>query len=244
MIAPLRISKETIARLPAIDVAYSLEFKSKQRTMDNSLKSYVYGDDGTLNGDAIQESWFPTDTHYDFFISHAHGDEKEAKRLASWLYCKFNLTSFIDSQIWGSADSLQRHIDDSICEKTNKGITYKQTQDSSAHVHAMLTMALMDAIDKSNFFIFIESENSLRPFEPDVTNSPWLFEEIFIANHIGRSVRKTMCFSEMRRINESRQNIVHAVRIKDYPMLTINRLSAMVRLGNTSGVYDYLLSLH
>ena len=243
MIAPFRISKDTINCLPIIDLAYSLEFNRKQRTMDSSLKSYVYGNDGTLNGDAIQESWFPTDTHYDFFISHAHGDDKEAKRLASWLYCKFNMSSFIDSQIWGSADSLQKHIDDRICAKTNKGISYKQTQDSSAHVHAMLTMALMDAIDKSNFFIFIESENSLRPFEPDVTNSPWLFEEIFIANHIGRSVRKTICFSETGRIDESRQNIVHAVRIKDYPILTNRRICTIERLGESSEVYDYLLGL-
>lgn len=79
------------------------------------------------------------------------------------------MNSFIDSQIWGSADSLQKQIDDRICAKTNKCISYKQTQDSSAHVHAMLTMALMDTIDKSNFLIFIKSENSLRPFEPDVT---------------------------------------------------------------------------
>lgn len=243
MIAPFRISKETISHLPIIDLAYSLEFKRKQRTMDSSIKSYVYGVDGTLDGDAIQESWFPTDTHYDFFISHAHGDEKDAKRLASWLYTKFNMTSFIDSQIWGSADSLQKQIDNSICAKTHKEISYKQTQDSSAHVHAMLTMALMDAIDKSNFFIFIESDNSLRPFEPDVTNSPWLFEEIFIANHIGRSVRKTMCFSETNQINESRQNIVHAVKIKGYPKLSISRLSMMDQLGNSTDVYDYLLAL-
>lgn len=243
MIAPFIISKHTIGLLPGIDSAYSKKFQSKQKIMDSSLKSYVYGDDGTLDGDAIQESWFPTDTHYDFFISHAHGDEEYAKKLASWLYCKFKLTSFIDSQIWGSADALQQHIDCSISKKTNKNITYKQTQDSSAHVHAMLTMAIMDAIDKSNFFIFIESENSLRPFEPDVTNSPWLFEEIFISNHIGRSVRKTMCFSETERINENRQNIVHAVRIKDYPKLTINRIYQMNGFGNSSDVYDFLLAL-
>lgn len=243
MIATFRISKDTIGQLPSIEAEYLLEFNSKKRNMDSSLKSYVYGNDGTLDGDAIQESWFPTDTRFDFFISHAHDDEKEAKKLASWLHTKFHLTSFIDSQIWGSADSLQKHIDCSIREKTQKNITYKQTQDSSAHVHAMLTMALMDAIDKSNFFIFIESEQSLRPFEPDVTNSPWLFEEIFIANHIRRPVCKTICFSETGRIDESRQDIVHTVKLNDYPMLTPYKIRVLNGLEDLTDVYNYLLSL-
>lgn len=244
MIAPFRISKETISHLPMVDFRYNTNFENRQKSLDSSLKSYVYGDDGTLDGDAIQESWFPTDMRFDFFISHAHGDVKEAKRLANWLYTRLGMTSFIDFQIWGSADSLQRYIDEKNSQRTQKDITYKQTQDSSAHVHAMLSMALMDAIDKSNFFIFIESNQSLRPFEPDVTNSPWLFEEIFIANHIRRSVRKTKCFSETGRINESRQNIVHALKIDDYPTLTSYRIRTMDRLEDTNSVYNYLLSLH
>ena len=244
MIAPFRITIEAISHLPMLSLKYTVDFENRQKCLDLSLKSYVYGDDGTLNGDAIQESWFPTDMRFDFFISHAHGDEKEAKRLANWLYTKFNMTSFIDSQIWGSADSLQSYIDDRIRQRTKKDITYKQTQDSSAHVHAMLSMALMDAIDKSNFFIFIESNQSLRPFESGVTNSPWLFEEIFIANHIRRSVLKTICFSDTGRINESRQNIVHAVKIDDYPTLTSYKIRTMDGLADTNSVYNYLLSLH
>ena len=48
---------------------------------------------------------------------------------------------------------------------------------------------------------------------------------------------------ETDRIDESRQNIVHAVRIKDYPILTNRRICTIERLGESSKVYDYLLRL-
>ena len=71
------------------------------------LDSYIDRKDnlGAIDGTKLQEDWFK-EMSIDVFISHSHADEKLAVSIAGWLYKEFNLSSFVDSRIWGYANDL------------------------------------------------------------------------------------------------------------------------------------------
>ena len=153
-------------------------FKKKMRTL-------VIPTDGIIKGDTLKDTYFPSDlfegSNYDVFISHSHNNEEEAHLLAAWLKKYKNLSCFVDSFAWGSADQLLKEIDDKYSyRKHSKTYDYKKRNFTTSHVHAILSMALLDTILRSKYCIFIESTESV-PLNSGLkkkTLSPWLYEEI------------------------------------------------------------------
>lgn len=143
---------------------------------------------GTIDGTALSEKYFPT-LKRDVFLSYSHNDKNLAYMVAGMMSICFNLSTFIDSYFWGSADKLLREIDDEYCwqEKSNT-YNYKKRNFSTSHVHAMLTSSIMKAMDSAEIIIFLNTPNSVPNLEEAIdkdgydeyTLSPWIYEEMLL----------------------------------------------------------------
>ena len=132
-----------------------------------------------LNADSIWDEWFPI-VKADVFISHSSKDAGLARSFADWLKQKHQLTSFIDSEIWGHSDELLKDLDNEYClNHGGETYSYEKRNGSTAHVHMMLSYALTRMIDRAECFIFLESHNSVTAEESvNGTYSPWIFHEL------------------------------------------------------------------
>ena len=118
---------------------------------------------------------------------------------------------------------------------------YEKRNSSTAHVHAMLSIALMEMIEQCECCIFIQSENSTIPSlklksisNEDKTFSPWIYEEINYMNMLQphKSQRLLRYFSkldesEQRQINGITDHpvpIVHGLNLDKFTKVTRNEL--------------------
>jgi hypothetical protein len=147
--------------------------------------------DKAIKGDVIdatslQNNWFP-EVNVDIFISHSHSDVELARSLSTWLYETFGIISFVDSYVWGYADDLLKKIDDWYCfDKSRNVYYYKQRNRSTAHVHAMLSNALIQMVDQTECLFFLNTPNSIpiKDTVQDKTESPWLYLELMMSQVI------------------------------------------------------------
>ena len=148
---------------------------------DDSLLEYI-SEDGTLEGDVIQDKWFPVvKGQFDVFISHSHKEEDLALAyaLSGWLNEKFGLKCFLDEYVWDSADGLIRKLDD-LCRRPGEtGYKYRD-RNTTSQVHAMLTSAIMQEIDDCDALFFLNTPNTVDVVAGvhEYTLSPWIFLEI------------------------------------------------------------------
>lgn len=169
---------------------------------------------GVLDGSKLSSITFPLAEHYDVFISYSHNDKNTVKFLYWYLTYKCGLSVFFDATIWHSADRLLKKIDNEYCINEKKdAYIYEKRNFSTSHVHTLLGMAMMEAIKKSELFIFIESEHSVTLSEgiANSTLSPWIYQEIQYANSLpsetpDRYKCETRLFSSRTQIiNEHRE---------------------------------------
>ncbi|MYV06424.1 MULTISPECIES: TIR domain-containing protein [Furfurilactobacillus] len=135
---------------------------------------------GSIDAEKLVQQWFPV-SEYDVFLSHSHLDKGSAVRFAVWLHEYLGLRVFVDSTVWGYSDELLRKLDDKYCyQKSSQTYSYEERNETTAHVHLMLAMALQEMIDKSECFVFLKSDNSLPLSiqQESQTKSPWIFEEL------------------------------------------------------------------
>jgi hypothetical protein len=154
---------------------------------------------GTLDGTAIQENWFPQ-IEADVFISHSHSDERLAVIFSTLLHDCFGLSTFIDSCIWGYSTKLLKLIDNKYCKNIDED-TYNYTKRnfSTSHVYMMLSTALMMMVDNCECIFFLDTPNAVNT--KDViqrTQSPWIYSEI----NISRLIKKRRP-ERMRNIHDS-----------------------------------------
>ena len=186
------------------------------------LKNFE-GESGVINGKTLQDYVFPNGEvdDYNVFISYSHNDETLVKRLVAYLqeYCGLNV--FLDYYVWKSADSLLKKIDDRYCKtRDGKHYIYGRRNFSTSHVHAMLSMAIMDIINKTECCIFLDSEHSIHMDDLSNTNtartlSPWLYEELSFMRYLPMQqliVRTRMFSSGMENLFEGVQlKVAHEV---------------------------------
>lgn len=197
-----------------------------------------YKSEDILDGTAIQDEWFPQ-TQCDIFISHSHKDEELAITLAGWLWDTFKLIAFVDSSIWGYADELVEileEMDESVSD--NNYIT--------SHVHNMLTVALMEMIDKTECLFFLNTPNSIYLNEIyEYTLSPWIFSEIGISKMIEKRLPQRW-LSTRRRIIDSeighKVDTSHLMEI-DTSILKKWEKSGCLRVVALDKLYDILDNL-
>ncbi|HEX4053867.1 MAG TPA: hypothetical protein VHX86_06350 [Tepidisphaeraceae bacterium] len=152
-----------------------------------ALDVFVTG--GALQGNALQQHWFPT-LQADVFISHSHSDESMAMGLAGWLWKYFKLRAFVDSSVWGHADHLLWEIDTECCRNEGRDtFSYEKRNGSTSHVHMMLSTALGMMIDRTECLIFLNTPQSITSKGVvSKTQSPWIFSELVTAKSIRRTI--------------------------------------------------------
>ena len=143
--------------------------------------------DGTLDGDKMQEQWFPQ-AEADVFISHSHKNEETALVLAGKLYKDFKIKSFIDSTVWGYSGELLRQIDTIHCTKDKPNLyDYDLRNLSTSHVYLMLSGALSKMIDNTECVFFLNTPESIQPEKViNSTLSPWIYSEILTTQIINK----------------------------------------------------------
>lgn len=181
-------------------------FKDNETAINGHLNEVFddYKNGAILDGEALQKLFFPTDTiqKYKIFISHSSKDSEDIKMLANILEDTYHIPCFVDWMVWGNIEKLQEKVDWELCrhaERKGGGTTYSYTDRNytTAHTHAMLSMALLDMIDQCDICLFVSSENSTLPeanFGDIKTLSPWIYEEISYMNHI--AIRRRNMYSE------------------------------------------------
>lgn len=198
----------------------------RPRELHSELRRLVKGERGIIDGERLQNFVFPTN-NYDVFISHSHNDLEIAKRFATWLKEKYGYNVFLDSFVWNSADGLLREIDNLYCKQRNGLYNYHKRNYSTAHIHTMLSMSIMEIIKRSKVGILIDSHHSinlerLRNSNQAKTLSPWIFQEIMLMRQFVNSESSTRMFSS-ENLNESLQ-MAHTVDLSDFTPLTARDL--------------------
>ena len=148
---------------------------SQKARFREQLEAYVV--DNVIDGTKIQNEWFP-EIEADIFISHAHVDERLACALAGWIYDTFELTCFIDSNVWGYSDKLLEKMNTKYSNKRDDGnggylYSHKSCNKVSAHVNMMLSVALQKMIDKVEAVILLNTDNSIEVSSGKVMNSTY-----------------------------------------------------------------------
>lgn len=183
------------------------QFAENSQLVQLSLNNLI-NSDNSLDGSAIQKSWFP-EIEADVFISHSHKNIDTAIALAGWLWGNFKLKTFIDSCVWGYSPDLQRKIDNEHCYIQSKGVySYELRNHSTSHVHMMLSTALTMMIDKAECLFFLNTPNSIKAYgTDDRTLSPWIYSEIVTSQFIQKK-------KPIRLINETFLNFEGTLEFK------------------------------
>ena len=213
------------------EVLYSLPVTSTQplekpRGLHRELRRLVKGESGIIDGEKLQNFVFPTD-NYDVFISHSHDDLEIAKQFAAWLKEKYEYSVFLDSFVWNSADGLLQEIDNLYCKQRNGLYNYRKRNYSTAHIHTMLSMSIMEIIKNSSAGIFINSPHSINLRNLSNNNraktlSPWIYQEIMFMRQFANKTPSTRMFS-CENLNEGLQ-IARTVDLSDFTPLTARDL--------------------
>lgn len=213
------------------EVLYSLPVTSTQplekpRGLHRELRRLVKGESGIIDGEKLQNFVFPTD-NYDIFISHSHDDLEIAKQFAAWLKEKYEYSVFLDSFVWNSADGLLQEIDNLYCKQRNDLYNYRKRNYSTAHIHTMLSMSIMEIIKNSSAGIFINSPHSINLRNLSNNNraktlSPWIYQEIMFMRQFANKTPSTRMFS-CENLNEGLQ-IARTVDLSDFTPLTARDL--------------------
>ncbi|MGL4982190.1 MAG: hypothetical protein ACRC4W_04975 [Treponemataceae bacterium] len=183
-------------------------------------------ENNTLDGSKLEENWFPQ-VPADVFISHSHKDEENAKILAQWLYDTFNIKAFLDSHIWGNCDDLLSKIDNKFClTDDNQFYDYFKRNQSTAHVHMMLSIALNKMIDNTECLLFLNTPNSIENMITNKTSSAWIYAEVTMSNFIRKKQlsRSRPLYSTESNFNAMTENINYNLELSDFIDININDL--------------------
>lgn len=216
--------------------------------LEEHLLEMIINEQNTLNAEEIWDSYFPS-LKMPVFISHSSKDKSIARKFANFLYNNFNIVSFIDSDLWGNIVDLQKTIDNYYCDnrsiyekKQGKRIVYNywRRNESTAHVHMILSYALTKMIDTAECFIFIKSDNSIS-VEDSIsgTFSPWIFHELATVDTISIK-RPTRIDLNLQKSIESSAQLFNESALKVHypvPCSKLNYLSCKMLQDWSSNYY-------
>lgn len=229
------IEQQEIEKLTGALEAKSLWDEAKyaewKKTLQQKLERYIENNprNEKLKADEIYNLFYP-EKDIPIFISHSSKNKDIAQKLALWLKEKLGLYSFIDSDLWGNISEIQRSLDNKYCKSGTK-FDYEKRNQCTAHVHMILTYALTRMIDKSDFFIFVKSNQSVS-LQDSVqrTNSSWIFHELVTASLI-RTKSSFELFPTGQLLCESRQKppipISYPIPLDDFDMINRENLISM-----------------
>lgn len=269
MFLPFAISNKTIQNLKISNKVHPISVENRKKGIKHMLERYLIGDGNSIDGSLLQSEWFPIDEfHYNVFISHSHNDFEEAKYLCAYLEQICGLSCFIDEFAWKSADNLLRQIDNKYClirelsgktykgygRNTKKHYDYKKRNYTTSHIHAMLSMAILEIMDKCECVIFIDSDQSVRKnkFGSMSTLSPWLYEETRFMRmlkpriperFLHELITKAFTAESLEYVHDNRSDdISFKYKIDDVKELDVITFNLLSKMNNHKGVdaLDYL----
>lgn len=212
-------------------------------SIQKSIDLYL-NPDGSVNAAAMMCDWF-SDISANVFISHARADKNLALALAGWLRNDFGLVPFIDSCVWNHADDLLWKIDNRWCPiKETASFSYERRNITTAHVHMMLSTALIKMMDRCELVFFLNSPNSIcnksiEQMVDDVdesTHSPWLYHEISMMQLLRRRPKEdhrgeATNFSEGHKRASLDIRFDYPVDLGSLPTVTVRNLKEWLRAG-------------
>lgn len=153
-----------------------------QRNYEKMLQSVTEDARFFINGNEIEDIWFPKDVgHYHMFLSHSHDDKDLAVSIAGLLKQKMNLDVFIDSLVWGFRDQLV-HL---LYDKT--GRRNDTVSSICSHVDCMLTKSLIEMMDSCECLLFLNTSQSVSIKDAvKHTHSPWIYAELEASRFLRR----------------------------------------------------------
>lgn len=159
------------------------------------LDQFIHYDTGIIDGSSLERELFK-EINADVFLSHSHSDENLAISFAGWLNSNFGLTAFVDSCVWEYADNILSEINDrynlvKTDDNGSKTYNHSKANYAASHIYLMLNSALNNMINKTECFMFIDTEHSCMYMNKDKatakTLSPWIYSEIVMANTMNKS---------------------------------------------------------
>ncbi|WIH86300.1 hypothetical protein NEI03_02500 [Brachyspira pilosicoli] len=224
---------------------YDSVVKQDKNTIFNNLDKFKKYDNGTeyLDFTKVKDLYFPTLESYHVFLSHSHNDLKLVKKIALLLYHKYKLRAFIDEPIWLYCNDLIKLIDVNFCRnrKDQNGniiYNYNDRNRTTAHVYTILSNALIEMINKCDYFFFIytgESTLEIKKDELTGTKSPWIYTEINTTRLFQQKL-KMVNFSE-EDIEREEMNIFYELKLDHLIESSINE---MVKKENKEELINYL----
>lgn len=139
----------------------------------------IINKDTPINSDILSKTLFPQ-VDCEIFISHSRDDKRIAKAISGYLHKNLGLRCFIDAFVWGNIKTIQREIDEE-CKNDDGTWDYNQRNKSTSHVHMMLSMSLLEMMDRCECIFLLDTPNSItaKSSIAGTTHSPWIFMEMF-----------------------------------------------------------------
>lgn len=189
MFLPYKISDKTV------DILTSYSYEEEYKKISEAVLKQLSKEElrkVLIDGSKLQEDWFPTkNLHFDVFLSHSHGDEDKAKKLAAYLKHCYGLTTFIDSCYWNYCDDLLEQLDKQLWEPKDgfSKYNYNKRNYSTTIIHTMLSMSLMKMMSKCECFILLDSSNvHINDGYKSKTLSAWIYQEAEMIKVIDRKI--------------------------------------------------------
>jgi hypothetical protein len=201
-----------IANKDSFDSWYATGQADKiQKALLQSSDLSDYLDGQAINGTRVKAGWF-ANHRADVFLSHSHADQELAIGIAGFLKKELGISAFIDSLVWGEANTLLKKIDSQYCWMNNKKeyYDYNKRNYSTSHVHMMLGTALAEMIDRCECIIFVNTPQSIHAKDSEkgaqaTTSSPWIYHELSTTKLLRRHSerRRNLFYKSQRATTES-----------------------------------------
>ncbi len=239
--------------------SYTEILEKNKNTVFKSIEDHIRNDK-FLDGQSIMSDWFPENKNIHVFISHSHKDIKLAENLANWLYENFQITSFLDSHIWNYSNDLLKILDDKYAKDAfSSSYIYEVRNETTSHVHMMLSSALNQMIDNCEALFFLNTDNAIENnilssnTNEDRTASPWIMSELLTSSLIEskQNIKRKTFITESIVAGESRDlekcaklNISYPVKMQHLINLDLSDLSAFSSEAKNHRGYNALTVLY
>ncbi|SAU82877.1 Uncharacterised protein [Klebsiella variicola] len=124
-----------------------------------------------------------------------------------FLYSKFGIRSFVDSEVWGYMDDALRELNNNHNKFPGQENTYiyERCNKLASNLNMILSSALIKMIHESECLIFINTIDScIRDGNEFRTKSPWIFTELLMSSMLEKRAHKDRPLELRKSLDESR----------------------------------------